>query len=71
MLVVCSAGNSGLNTDQVQQYPSALSKTNTGMRSQPDTLDLLVVVMTIVPVGIITFVSLVYMVVVLWGISGI
>lgn len=32
-LVVCSAGNSGLNTDQIQQYPSALSKSNMGVMS--------------------------------------
>lgn len=32
-LVVCSAGNSGLNTDRIPQYPSALSKTNMGILS--------------------------------------
>lgn len=32
-LIVCSAGNSGVNTDQIQQYPSALSSTNMGVMS--------------------------------------
>lgn len=33
VLVVTSAGNSGLNTDTVPQWPSALSKTNMGVIS--------------------------------------
>lgn len=32
-LVVCSAGNSGLNTDRIPQYPSSLSNKNMGILS--------------------------------------